>query len=102
MSFLQFTDRRKTQLDAEQQIDLILYDKYNKCPEIFVQYFIWRRQINREQFQKVNDANIFNKYGTINDNMDEISKHQEELLKYLSNDNDICEYLKETYLISKN
>ena len=95
--FLQFTDLRKKQLDIEKEIDKELPQKCEQCPILLLKYLMHRRQVNRNQFQKVQDANILKTYGTISDNMDEITSHQNEILYALTNNIDMCEYL-DTFL----
>ena len=72
------------------------------CWDILSAYYMWRRELNRQQFINVNDANIFNQYDLVKKNINEIDDHQELMMHSLLNGDNPCDFLKDIIFSSSN
>jgi len=85
---------RKQQLVEEGTIDSSLFNLMDECPKTVSFYLLSRREENRKQYLSNLSYNIFSLYKNSEQNMREIDKHQEKILRILKNEN-LCLKLKE-------
>jgi len=90
-------NRRAAQLKEEETIDKEFKDpKFNDCSAVR-KYYELRREINRQQFVKIEDTPFYKKPQALNENFDEVDKDQHEIKKIQSQCtpcNELWNYLK--------
>jgi hypothetical protein len=83
MDFL--ISRRDQQLKEQADLDKDLQKLGKTCPNILVEYFLIRREVNRRQYEMVKEGGLVQAYSNINKNLDEVNQDQEEMRNLFKN-----------------
>jgi hypothetical protein len=94
--FFNLLPDRAEQLEREKRIDEKLEPYLSICPEAIAAYYAALRRINREQFENVEKAGIFEVYSVIKKQMEINGHHQEDVLGRFGQRCDPCDFLKHT------
>lgn len=100
MNIVTIANKRHDQLQREEKLDNILLEKCSDCQNILLDYTMWRRKVNREQFDRTHNSSFFQWNNEANKNIEETDQHFNELEKHIKNNNNMCKVLKN--MVEKN
>ena len=93
--FLKFGEERKKQLNQIKIINEKLKKKCDACPHIFIEYLLWKQDMNFDQFMETDKASFFNKCNTIDRHMEIINDGISVINNKLKEGRDPCIFLNE-------
>lgn len=91
-SFLKIKDlssKRLEQFKKEQNIDYALKENIHNCPNEIINYLLWLRSQNREQFRTIYETSILDYFSQTEKNLDT----NDNILHSFDHIN-VCRYLK--------
>lgn len=87
-------NRRNGQLEEQKKLDDQLSVLIPICPDVVSQYLLFRRSVNRKQYDKVKTDGIVHAYTNIHKNLDENDHDQKQVLSLVKGEMP-CEQLRQ-------
>lgn len=78
---------RIEQLKKQEEQDALLRTLKRKCPLVLVDFFLFQRNLNRQNTKKLHKTSLFDIYNTMNDNIRVIDKSDEKINAALHSNN---------------
>lgn len=93
MNFFNLLPDRVRQLREEARIDELLRPYIEICPVQIAQYYASRRESNRDQFARFEQAGLFDKYSVAKRHLAINEHHQQSILSHFDKVCDPCQFL---------
>ena len=96
--FLNYSERRQSQLDAIDKIDNILVN--STCKDVIASYLMWTRKVNKTQFEQFSKASWWKKTDLLEEDLAITDNHLKDVQSRLDSGEDPCIFLLKYFTLS--
>jgi hypothetical protein len=93
MNVLNFTERRRRQLEKMDKLDNLISG--SQCKDVIAAYLFAFRKLNYNQFKYFQNSSLLDKYNVIEEQLFDIDIHLDNILYNIEGGHDPCKVLME-------
>ena len=99
-SLFKLSERRNEQLKREMKQNKMFESAIYKCSEDIVRFFIYKREMNASNVERISKESFLKQYKLLEDNMEVLDKELENFENFVNLGGDVCVFIQ-NYLGSK-